>query len=166
MSIVLLRVSSSNGWILLLIIALCGTIFAQRVSPAENPEQVNPQGDSSGIINLIAFRFSAQDGQDLAFVKYVQLNWIQGTSNPACGSLCPITSNNVYRCTGPGCTNYSLLYSSTVPLTGWNDTAVVQGNTYDYVVTAVSTCEDTTNATCQDGTSAESAESSPATASP
>lgn len=59
----------------------------------------------------------------------VALTWTQSTT-PG------ITSNNAYR----GATSggpYTLIYSSTVPITAYTDTTVVGGNTYYYVVTAL-----------------------------
>jgi len=59
----------------------------------------------------------------------VALTWTQSTT-PG------ITSNNVYRGTTSG-GPYSLIYSSTTPITAYTDTSVVGGDTYYYVVTAL-----------------------------
>ena len=59
----------------------------------------------------------------------VALSWTQSTT-PG------ITSNNVYRGTTSG-GPYTLIYSSTTPITAYTDTSVVGGDTYYYVVTAL-----------------------------
>lgn len=84
---------------------------------------------------VVHTRVSVPVKSALATAHFVSLSWTQSTSTG-------VTANKVYRCAGVGCTNYSLLFTSSTPITTYTDNSVAGGITYDYVVSAmVSTSE-------------------------
>jgi hypothetical protein len=71
-------------------------------------------------------------GQNGPTPPSVSLSWTQCI--PPTGVA--ITINNVYRCSGASCTPAPpALYTSTAPITSYNDTAVTRGSSYVYAVT-------------------------------
>jgi hypothetical protein len=78
------------------------------------------------ILGLVFVAFCA----GLTFAQSVKLRWIQSESTP-------VSSNNIYRgdvSGGP----YAEVFESTLPIAKYTDAAVIDGQTYCWVVTAVS----------------------------
>jgi hypothetical protein len=75
----------------------------------------------------------AQNGPTPTPVPSVSLSWVQSTGPGT------ITSNNVYRCTGSGCTPAApAIKTLTTPGTAYMDNTVLANTTYVYAVTASS----------------------------
>jgi fibronectin type 3 domain-containing protein len=66
----------------------------------------------------------------------VVLTWTQ-SPNPTCTPVCPVTGNKVYRGTTAGGESATAYMVFTTPTTTFTDTAVTNGTTYYYKVTAV-----------------------------